>query len=175
MNIMVVVDQNWGIGCKGNLLAHLPADLRRLKEMTLGKTVVFGDVTYYTLPARRDDPSAHALPGRRNVVLTLNPKLTLPDAEVVRSLSELGALLKDVPAQDVFILGGASVYRQLLSTCELAYVTRIDNTFSEADRFFPPLDEPDWTLLETSDPVTEGAYPFRYLTYRNNCATALTE
>lgn len=161
MNIMVAVDQNWGIGKDNQLLARIPEDLKRLKEMTLSKVVVMGRATLESLPGGRP------LPGRSNVVLTRNPDFAAPGVEICRSLPELFETISRWDSRDVFVLGGDSVYRQLLDCCEWAYLTRIQAAF-DADAYFPSLDAlENWEAEEASEIRHYGELAFCYQTYRN--------
>ena len=159
MNEIVACDKNWGIGKDGHLLCHLSGDLKYFKEMTLGKTVVMGQLTLESLPGGR------GLPGRRNIVLSLDPDYKAENAEVVHSREELEELLKDTPTDDVFIIGGASVYDQFLLSCQNVYVTRIDAEF-EADVFFRNMDECGRFRLESSsEDMEENGIKYRFVHY----------
>ena len=159
MNIIVACDRNWGIGKNGHLLCHLPGDLEYFKEMTLGKTVVMGQVTLESLPG------GHGLPGRRNIVMSLEDDYQAENAEVVHSRAELDEVLKDTPTDDVFIIGGASIYEQFLLFCNNVYVTKIDAEF-EADIFFRNLDESERFSLEgRSEMMEENGIRYQFLHY----------
>ena len=133
MNAIVAVDGNWGIGCKGKLLIHLPGDLKFFQKMTTGKTIVMGRETLKSLPGGKP------LKDRRNIVLTRNEKLDV-ECEICHSIDEVKALLKEKNRDEVFICGGESVYKQILELCNKIYVTKINQIF-EADTYFPNLDE----------------------------------
>lgn len=157
MNLIASADNNWAIGYQGQLLASIRADLQNFKKITMGKTVVLGRKTLETFPSGRP------LPGRRNIILTRDRTCKIPDAETVNSVEDLMNLLKDVDTNDIFIIGGSSVYAQMLPYCDVAYITRIDYTF-QADSFIPNLDkDPDWELVEESDEQTcyDLVYYFR--------------
>ena len=143
MTAVVAVCENGGIGKDGALLFHIREDLRRFRQLTLGKTVVMGRKT---------------LPDRRNLVLTRDPELSAPGAEVLRRL-------EDVP-EDAVVIGGESVYRQLLPRCGTVYVTKIFAS-PQADAFFPDLSrDSGWTEAERSEMYTSGGVRFQYVTYR---------
>ncbi len=139
MNIIAAVDNNWAIGNKGKLLASLPSDMRFFKTTTMGKPVVMGRKTLESLPGGKP------LEGRANIVLSK----TLKDRDgitVVNDISELSGL--SVNLDDVFVIGGAEVYRALLPYCSFAFITHLDAEF-EADAHFPNLDEdPDWEAAD---------------------------
>ena len=124
MIAIAAVCENGGIGREGALLFHIREDLRRFRQLTLGKTVVMGRRTLESLPGGR------GLPDRRNLVLTRDPDFTAPGAEVIHDLAE-------VP-EDAVVIGGESVYRQLLPRCGTVYVTKIFAS-PQADAFFPDL------------------------------------
>jgi dihydrofolate reductase len=162
---IAAADAHWGIGRNGGLLLRLPPDLRRFRDMTLGKTVVMGRKTFLSLPGGR------ALPGRRNIVLTHGGDAARAGAELCHSLDALlngGMLGAD---EEIFVIGGALVYAELLCHCARAYVTRIDAVFPSADRFFPDLDtEPGWRLAEVSAEERWEDVKFRYALYAHDCA-----
>ncbi len=156
MNAIVAVDQNWAIGKDGDQLCYISADLKRFKALTTGHPVILGRKTLTTFPGGRP------LPGRRNLILSRDPAFTVEGAEVYH---DLDALLAAAPA-DSFVIGGGSVYRELLPYCETVYVTKIMSTFS-ADTFFPDLDaDPEWEVARTEGPLEENGLQFQYLTYQ---------
>ena len=152
MDSIVAVDARWGIGRDGGLLFRISADLRRFKALTMGHTVVMGRRTLESLPGGR------GLPDRRNLVLTRDTDFTAPGAEVIHDLAE-------VP-EDAVVIGGESVYRQLLPRCSTVYLTRIFAA-PQADAFFPDLSRDSaWTEAEQSETFTSGGVSFQYVTYR---------
>ena len=156
MNLIVAVDRDWAIGKDGDQLTYIPEDLKRFKALTMGHPVILGRKTLSTFPGGRP------LKGRRNLILSRNPDFAPEGAEVY---ADLGALLAAAP-EDAFVIGGASVYRDLLDRCDTAYVTRIDAEFP-ADCWFPDLDvHPDWEIAEESEPLDHEGTAFRYVTYR---------
>lgn len=142
MKLIAAVDKHWAIGCRGRLLADIPADKQFFRQETMGKVVVMGRKTLESLPG------GMPLPGRRNVVLSRNPGCQVKGADVCRSVEEVLALLKDTDPDNIYIIGGESIYRQFLPHCSTAYVTWIDYTY-DADTFFPNLDTLDGWELET--------------------------
>ena len=160
MNLIVAADERWGIGKDGGLLAHLPGDMKYFRETTRGKVVVMGRKTLESFPG------GQPLKNRRNIVLTRNPEYSVKGAEVVRSPEELLKLLEGSPLEDVYVIGGGEVYRQLLPYCDTVYVTKIDFAY-QADTFFPNLDEsPEWELAEESEEQTCFDIEFTFRTYR---------
>ena len=160
MDLIVCVDRNWGIGSKGQLLCPISADLQRFKQLTLGKTILYGDKTMATFPHGKP------LPKRENIVLAADPAFTVEGATVVHSLEELLALVND--KEDVYVAGGASVYRQLLPYCHLAYVTHLSKAFP-ADAWFPDLSQkPEWQLREVSEEYPHEDFTYRFSVYENS-------
>jgi dihydrofolate reductase len=148
MNLIFSADQNWGIG-KGNaLLFRASADMAHFKRMTTGATVVMGRKTFESLPGAR------ALPDRENIVLTRDTGFSAPGVKVCHSTDELWRLLRDHDDENIFVIGGAEIYRLLEPYCDRALITRWQKTFA-ADAFGPNLGEiPGWVLIEES-PVRE--------------------
>lgn len=148
MNCIVAVDKNWGIGFQNRLLVSIPADMRFFRDTTVNKVVVMGRSTLESFPGGKP------LKNRVNIVVTRDPSYKVPDAIVVHSVEEAAAKVAEYPAEDVYIIGGASIYRQFLEYCDVAYVTKINFAY-EADTFFPNLDEmPDWQCMEKSEEQT---------------------
>ena len=159
MKCIVAVDSNWAIGKNNKLLVSIPADMRFFKEQTMCKVVIMGRAT------RESFPGGKPLKGRVNIVVTRDPKYYVPDAIIVHSVKEAAAAAAAYPADDVFVIGGASIYRQFLPLCDTAYVTKIDYAY-DADTYFPNLDEaPDWELLEESDEQTYYDLTYAFTTY----------
>lgn len=156
MNAIVAVDENWGIGRNGQLLARISADLRRFKALTTGHAVILGRKTLQTFPGGRP------LPGRENLIMSTTMETAPEGARVFR---DIPSLLAYAPA-DSFVIGGETVYRQLLSHCDTAYVTVLHKSF-EADAFFPDLGrDPAWTLTGEEGPFeTEEGLAFTFRTY----------
>lgn len=148
MNIIVAVDKNWAIGYQGKLLVVIPADHRNFRNETLHKAVIMGRKTL------EDFPGGQPLKERLNVVITSNLNYYLKDGVVVSSIEEALKAVKDYKTEDVYVIGGESVYRQMLPLCEVAFVTKIDYEYA-ADTYFPNLDSmEDWVLMEESEEQT---------------------
>ena len=159
MNCIVNVDKNWGIGLKNKLLVSIPADLRFFQSKTKGKVVIFGRSTLETFPAGKP------LKNRVNIIITRNPSYSVPDALVAHSVQEALTFAKDYDTDDVFIIGGASIYRQFLPYCDTAYVTKTDHCF-DADTYFPNLDEDsEWECVEEGEEQTCYDIEFRFTKY----------
>lgn len=145
MNLIVAVDENWGIGNKNELLIRIPADMKMFRQETLGKVVVLGRKTLETFPGGRP------LQDRKNIILSSSREYNVKDALVVNSLEELLEELKAYKEEDIYIIGGESIYHQLLPYCNTAHVTKIDRVY-EADAYFPNLDlDEEWQVTATSE------------------------
>ena len=159
MIAIVCVDKNWGIGKDGDMLFHISADLRRFRELTIGKCVVMGKKTLLSLPG------AKALPKRRNIVVSS----TLPqreDCEVVATVDEALALA----GEDAILMGGGQLYTALLDRCSKVYLTLVDDVV-DADTFFPNLDAlENWSIESRGEWLEENGQRFCYIDYVNKNA-----
>ena len=159
MNAIVAVDNNWAIGCKNSLLVRIPADHKNFRQETTGKVVVLGRKTLETFP------QGMPLPNRTNIILSTNPNYQVKDAVVVHDKEELDAELKKYPTEDVYIIGGESVYRMMLPECSVVHVTKIDHDY-EADAYFPNLDKDDaWEITAESEEQTYFDFPDYFVKY----------
>lgn len=148
MKLIVAVDKNWAIGCGNKLLVSIPADMKFFRESTTGKVVVMGRKTFESLPG------GQPLPNRTNIVLTKNSDYQVKGVDVVHDIPELLNELKKYNQEDVYIIGGESVYRAFLPYCKTAYVTKIDYAY-QADTYFPDLDQDkEWNLVGVSEEQT---------------------
>lgn len=160
MKAIVAVDQNWGIGCKGKLLVSIPADMKSFRSTTLGKVVVMGRKTLESFP------NGAPLKDRVNIVLTKNTNFEKQGVVVVHSVEELHEELKKYNSDDVYVIGGAAIYSQLIDECDTAYVTKIDYTY-EADAYFPNLDEKEnWEVAVEGEEETYYDLEYYFMTYR---------
>lgn len=160
MKAIVAVDKKWGIGKNNDLLFSLPADMRFFRETTLGKVVVMGRKTLESFP------NGKPLKNRINVVLT--SKGGEADGYTsVRSLDELKTELTKYNADDVYVIGGAMLYKTLLPYCSEVLVTKVDAD-GEAEVFFENLDaDSRWSLTAESEVVETGGFNIRFTTYKN--------
>lgn len=159
MNLIVAVDNNWAIGNKNELLVRIPNDHKHFREETTGKVVVLGRKTLETFP------QGMPLKNRTNIILSSNPSYRVKDAIVVHSVEELMEELKQYPQEDIYIIGGESVYRQLLPYCNVAHVTKIDHTY-DADSYFPNLDQDEeWKITADSEEQTYFDIAYRFVKY----------
>lgn len=135
ISIIAAIDRRNAIGNHNKLLYWLPNDLKRFKQLTTGHTIIMGRKTFDSLPKG-------ALPNRKNVVITRNKDLMYPGAVCYYTLEE--ALEHCAGDDEVFIIGGESVYRQAMPFADCLYLTEVDDTASEADAFFPEVDKTVW-------------------------------
>lgn len=159
MKMIVAVDKNWGIGKNNDLLVSIPADMKMFRTETSGKVVVMGRKTLESFPG------GLPLKNRTNIVLSGNLDYQVKGAIVVHSLPELLEEIKKYPKDQVYCIGGDSVYKMLLPYCDTAQVTKIDFAY-EADRYFPNLDEmPQWQVAAESEEQTYFDLEYRFVRY----------
>lgn len=151
--IIAAIDKNNALGFKNKLLFYLPNDLKRFKALTTGHTVIMGRKTFDSLPKG-------ALPNRRNIVLSRSTRLELPGAEVYASLEE--ALQHCADDEQVFIMGGASVYKQAMPLADRLYMTEIDAEAAEADVYFPVIDRELWHETKRDVRRADDRHPCNY-------------
>lgn len=161
MDVIVNVIPSWGIGCENHLLVTIPADMKRFRALTQGKTLVYGRKTLETFP------NCQPLKNRRNLILSTNKDMVVEGAEIFHSFEELAEELKKIPGEEISIIGGETIYRMFLPYCDIAYVTKIEFDLP-ADRFFPNLDEmPNWEVTASLEPMTSNGITFQFVDYKN--------
>lgn len=154
ISIIVAMDENQGIGYKGNLLTFLPGDLPRFKKITTGHTVIMGRKTFDSLP--------HGpLKNRENIVVSRNAKLSIPGVKVTHSLSE--AINSTKSGNEIYIIGGGEIYNEAIKSAKRLYITNIKKEFT-ADTFFPKIGS-DWILTESIEINDNPELLFSYNTY----------
>jgi len=162
MKAIVAVDQNWGIGYRGNLLQRIPEDMKFFKQTTVGKVVVMGRETFASLPG------GEPLKDRTNIVLCEDKQFSDKKIIVCTSLNELFIEVKKYAADEVFVIGGESVYTQLLPYCNEAYVTKIENTY-KADKYFLNLDGDErWVPIFTGENKIYNDVRYTTIRYTNS-------
>ena len=150
MNAIVAVDRNWAIGNQGQLLVSIPNDHKMFRKETLNKVILYGRKTLETFPM------SQPLDRRRNIILSRNPEFSVKNAEIARSVEEALSMVKDVPEEDVYVIGGATIYKEFLPYVDTVHVTRVDYSYA-ADAWFPNLDEdPDWEVTAESTSASES-------------------
>ncbi len=158
IHAIVAIDENGAIGRQGDLLCHLPADMKHFKEVTMGHSIVMGRKTFESFPRR-------PLPGRQNIVITRNAGWQYPGVTVVHSLEDAIAAAE---GDTVFIIGGAQVYEQSLPLMDVLHLTRIHARWASADAFFPAIDMDDWQEVsrEHHKGDHKNAYEFDFITLK---------
>lgn len=156
MNLIVAVDENWGIGKDGGLLCHLPEDLKYFKEKTTGTVIVLGRKTLATFPGGRP------LPNRVNIVLTRNKDFAKEGVIAVNNVEAMLEEVKKYPDKEVFVVGGAEIYKELLPYCKKAYVTHLYKKF-DADAFMPEIKE-GWKKI-SEDMHSNGEFDYGFALY----------
>ena len=160
MNIIASADQNWAIGKDNQLLVRIPDDMKRFRQMTTGNVVVMGRKTLESFPNQAP------LKDRVNIVMTRNMDYQPKGVVIVHSIEELEKELEKYDTNDVFVIGGDSIYKQLLDMCDTAHITKIDYAYA-ADSYFPNLQErEDWQMVEESEEQTYFDVIYTYQTYK---------
>jgi len=157
ISIIVAVSDDWGIGYDNKLLWHIPEDLKRFKRLTIGKCVIMGKKTWESLPKR-------PLPGRKNIVLTDIPDECIDCSVTAYSVED--SLSKCDRNEEVFIIGGGSVYRQFLPVADRLYITHVHKK-APADVFFPEIDIIQWEVVEKEEYISDddNRIPYTYVVY----------
>ncbi len=159
MNLIVAVDKNWAIGKDNGLLVSIPADMKFFRETTTGKVVVMGRKTLESFPG------GQPLKKRTNIVLTRDKNYQVKDATIVHDIESLLEELKKYEEEEIFVIGGESIYRALLPYCKVAHVTKIDHAYA-ADTYFPNLDEMDeWEVTGVSEEQTYFNLEYEFVRY----------
>ena len=156
---IVHVDKEWGIGKGNDMMFSLPKDMKFFRETTMGNTVVMGGNTL------RSFPNQKPLKNRVNIVLSRGQ--VRDDCIIVRSYEELKEQLKTRQNEEIFIIGGGEIYRELLPYCHRALVTKVD-AVGGAEVFFPNLDKLDnFVCVDEGEPIDDNGYTIRFSTYKN--------
>ena len=161
MKGIVAVDKNWGIGKNNDLLFSLPADMAYFREQTKGKVVVMGSKTLKSFP------NAKPLKNRVNIVFHRGNEI-FEGCTVVKDLTELKQALSQYNSDDVFVIGGAIIYKMLLNYCDEFLITKVDAD-GDAQVFFENLDKLDnWECVKESQPINDNGYNISFTIYKNN-------
>jgi len=150
VTIVVAIAENYAIGKNNQLLWHMPADLKHFKQITSGHTVIMGRKTY--------DSVGKPLPNRRNIIIT-RQDITIPGCEVVKSVDE--ALELCYNEEEVFIVGGAEIYKLAMDKTDRIYLTIIHHSF-DADSFFPEIDYMEWKEVSREDHPADEKHKYSY-------------
>ena len=156
---IVHADKEWGIGKGNGMMFSLPKDMKFFRETTMNHVVVMGGNTL------RSFPNAKPLKNRVNIVLSRGQ--VRDDCVIVRSYGELFKAMKDHEDEEIYVIGGGEVYRELLPYCEEVLVTKVD-AVGGAEVFFPNLDEnPDFQCVDEGEPVDDNGLTIRFTRYKN--------
>ncbi len=159
MNLIAAVDKNWGIGLNNQLLVRIPEDMKRFRQITTGNVVVMGRKTLESFPG------GQPLKNRSNIVLTRDQGYQAKGAVCVHSMEELFEELEKYCSEDIYIIGGESIYRQMLDQCDTALITMINFAY-QADAWFPNLDgQKEWELTKESEEQTYFDLEYYFRTY----------
>ena len=160
MKLIVAVNNGWGIGKGNDLLYHIPTDMKFFRSKTKDNIIIIGRKTLESFP------NSKPLPYRTNIVLTRDKSYIAEDTVICNNLAEIFDYIKDTD-KDVYVCGGAEIYKLLLPYCDIAYVTKIyDN--ETAEKFMSDLDKDNnWELAEKSEDMKENGYTFSFCTYKN--------
>ena len=154
VTIVVAIAENYAIGKNNQLLWHMPADLKHFKNITTGHTVIMGRKTY--------DSVGKPLPNRRNIIVT-RQDIKIEGCQVVNSIADALALCAN--EHEVFIVGGAEIYKLAMSKTDRIYLTIIHHSF-DADTLFPEIDYTDWkeTARQDHQPDEKNKFPYSFIT-----------
>jgi dihydrofolate reductase len=157
ISIIVAVSEDWGIGKDNELLWHIPEDMKRFKRLTSGNTVIMGKKTWESLPRR-------PLPGRKNIVLTDVPHENIDCSVTAYSIED--ALSKCEKGEEIFVIGGGSIYCQFMPIADQLYITHV-HKIAPADVYFPEIDPNVWEVVEKEKfkPSENTGIPYTYIIY----------
>ena len=155
ISMIACIAKNYAIGYKNQLLYHIPHDMKRFKALTSGHCIIMGKKTYESLPHG-------ALPNRRNIVIS-HRQQTIEGCETYTSL-EL-ALAACTQEQEIFVIGGESIYAQTIHLAHQLYLTIVEDCPSKADCYFPTLDIQQWDITK-KETFQEASLKYAFVTYR---------
>ncbi len=159
MKIIASCDKNNAIGKNNKLLVSIPSDMKRFREITTGNVVVMGRKTLESFP------NQGPLENRINIVLTKDISFKMKGVIAVHSMEELEAELSKYDSDRIYVIGGATVYEQLIDKCDTLLITRIDYAY-EADTFFPKIDESKWKIVSESEEQIYFNLEYTYVEYK---------
>lgn len=161
MIMIVAADEKWGIGINGDLLTPLPEDMKFFREKTKDSVIIMGRKTLLSFP------NGKPLKNRVNIVITTDKNFSEEGCIVCHTIEEAAETSKNYTDKEVFVVGGGTVYRQMLKYCDTAYITKINKTFEEADTFIDNLDKiEEWVIAEESELKEHNGLNFRFVTYK---------
>ena len=154
ISLIAAIGKNNELGKGNTLLWPMPADMKHFKDTTSGHTVIMGRKTFESI--------GRPLPNRKNIVITRDKNYKKESAEIAHSLEEAINLVKDSPSQEVFIIGGAEIYKQSIILADRLYITHIDDTRNDADAFFPEIIPIVWNEISHEEHKKDNKNPFDY-------------
>lgn len=161
MIMIVAADEKWGIGKNGDLLTPLPEDMKFFREKTRDSVVILGRKNLESFP------DGKPLKNRVNIVISRQENIPVEGIVKVSSVEEAAEEAKKYEGKNVFVIGGGTIYRQMLKYCDTAYITKIEKIFDDADTFIDNLDELDeWKIVEKSDIKEYNGTKFSFVTYK---------
>lgn len=162
MKLIAAVDNNWAIGLRGSLLVSIPNDQKMFRNETTGKVIVLGRKTLETFP------NGLPLKNRTNIIMSRDKDYKVKDAIVVHDAAELFEELKKYNSDDVYIIGGQTIYEQFYKYCDTAIITKINEDY-QADAYFPNLDKMDnWKVVTESEEQTYFSVEYVFREYKNS-------
>ena len=163
ISIIVAVSENNVIGKDNKLIWHMPADMKFFKEKTTGHCVITGRKNYESIPEK-----FRPLPNRTNIIVTRQTEYKAPGAIVVDSIEEAIKKAKETGDTEIFIIGGAEIFKQTIDKINKIYLTKINHSF-EGDTFFPEIDLTQWLEIRREDflPDEKNKYPYSFIQYIN--------
>ena len=160
MIMIVAADEKWGIGKNGDLLTPLPEDMKFFREKTRDSVVILGRKTLESFP------DGKPLKNRVNIVISRQENIPVEGIIKVSSVEEAAEEAKKYEGKNVFVIGGGTIYRQMLKYCDKAYITKIDRVFENADTFIDNLDElKEWHIVDESEEKEYNGTKFKFVTY----------
>lgn len=160
MNLIVAIDNNWAIGKENKLLASIPADMKFFRTKTMDSVVIMGRKTLESFPG------GEPLKNRINIVITKDETYKKEGTVIVHSIDDAIKVAKTYN-KPIFVIGGSSIYAQLLSFCDTAYITKISYSFDSPDSFFPNLDKMEnWEIVEQSETDVYDGMFYKFVTYK---------
>ena len=166
LSAIVAIDRNGAIGKQGQLLCHMPADMRHFKETTMGHSIVMGRKTFESFPKG-------ALPGRQNIVITRSRDYAAQGVTVAHSVDE--ALAAATMPGEVFVIGGEQIYRATFPLVDTIYLTVIDHKFEGVDAHFPRIDMRSWKIVDQEEHPSDdrNPYPYTFMTLKRKRSISL--
>ncbi|MBQ9584479.1 MAG: dihydrofolate reductase [Muribaculaceae bacterium] len=166
LSAIVAIDRNGAIGKQGQLLCHMPADMRHFKETTMGHSIVMGRKTFESFPKG-------ALPGRQNIVITRSRGYAAQGVTVAHSVDE--ALAAATMPGEVFVIGGEQIYRATFPLVDTIYLTVIDHKFEGVDAHFPRIDMRSWKIVDQEEHPADdrNPYPYTFMTLKRKRSISL--